>query len=145
MAAIWKQAPTLEGIHALCADTLVEHFEIRFTEIGDDYLVAEMPVTSKTVQPMRILHGGASVALAETVGSIASALCLEDLTTHQAVGLDINANHLRSVPEGGRVRAHCAPIHLGRTTHVWKIDITNEAGKLVCVSRLTMMIRQARS
>jgi 1,4-dihydroxy-2-naphthoyl-CoA hydrolase len=139
---IWKQEFNLEGLNNMSTNTLVEHFDIKFVEYGDDYLTAEMPVTHKNVQPMRILHGGASVALAETVGSIASLLCLKDPMTSQAVGLDINANHLRSVPEGGKVRAKATSVHLGRKTHVWHIEITNEAGKAVCVSRLTMMIRK---
>lgn len=143
--SIWKQAFTLEGLRTVSANTLVDNFDITFVEYGDDYLIAEMPVTHRNVQPMRILHGGASVALAETVGSIASMLCLPDINKEQAVGLSINANHMRSVPEGERVRAHCAAVHVGRTTHVWQIDITNKAGKMVCTSRLTMMIRQARS
>ncbi|BDS10794.1 hotdog fold thioesterase [Aureispira anguillae] len=141
---IWKQEFTLEGLDSMSVNTLVETFDIKFVAFGDDYLVAEMPVTHKNVQPMRILHGGASVALAETVGSIASVLCLDDPMTNHAVGLDINANHLRSVPEGDKVRAKVSPIHLGKKTHIWQIDITNEAGKLTCVSRLTMMIRKAR-
>ncbi len=141
---IWKQEFTLEGLQGFSTNTLGEYFDIQFTEFGDNYLVAEMPVTHKNVQPMRILHGGASVALAETVGSTASALCLENLMTYQAVGLDINANHLRSVPEGGRVSAKATAVHIGRTTHVWQIEITDEANKLVCTSRLTMMIRKAR-
>lgn len=141
---IWKQEFTLEGLDNMSMNTLVEAFDIKFVAYGDDYLIAEMPVTHKNVQPMRILHGGASVALAETVGSIASVLCLKDPMTNQAVGLDINANHLRSVPEGGKVQAKVTPVHLGRKTHVWHIDITNEEGKIVCVSRLTMMIRKAR-
>lgn len=141
---IWKQSFTLEGLDNMSANTLSETFDIKFVEFGDNYLIAEMPVTNKNVQPMRILHGGASVALAETVGSIASVLCLDDPATNHPVGLDINANHLRSVPEGGKVQAKVTPIHLGKKTHVWHIDITNEAGKMVCVSRLTMMIRKAR-
>lgn len=141
---IWKQEFTLEGLDNMSMNTLVETFDIKFVEYGDDYLVAEMPVTHKNVQPMRILHGGASVALAETVGSIASVLCLKDPMTNHAVGLDINANHLRSVSEGGKVRAKVVPVHLGKKTHVWQIDITNEEGEIVCVSRLTMMIRKAR-
>jgi 1,4-dihydroxy-2-naphthoyl-CoA hydrolase len=141
---IWKQEFTLEGLDNMSINTLVENFDIKFVAYGDNYLVAEMPVNHKNVQPMRILHGGASVALAETVGSIASLLCLKDPMSTQAVGLDINANHLRSVPEGGKVQAKVTPIHLGRKTHVWHIEITNEAGKMVCVSRLTMMIRRVR-
>lgn len=142
--SIWKQEFTLEGLRTLSANTLVDHFDITFVESGDDYLVAEMPVNERTVQPMRILHGGASVALAETVGSLASMLCVDNPMRQQAVGLSINANHLRSVPEGGRVRAHCAAVHVGRTTHVWQITITDEAGKKVCICRLTMMVRTSR-
>lgn len=143
--SIWKQDFTLEGLRTLSANTLVDNFDITFVESGDDYLVAEMPVNERTVQPMRILHGGASVALAETVGSFASMLCVDNPMQEQTVGLSINANHLRSVPEGGRVRAHCAAVHVGRTTHVWQITITDEAGRKVCVCRLTMMVRMARS
>lgn len=141
---IWKQEFTLEGLDNMSANTLAETLDIKFVEFGDNYMIAEMPVTHKNVQPMRMLHGGASVAFAETVGSIASALCLEDLMTYHPVGLSINANHLRSVPEGYKVRAKVTPIHIGTKTHVWHIDITNEEGKLVCVSRFTVMIRKGR-
>jgi 1,4-dihydroxy-2-naphthoyl-CoA hydrolase len=142
--SIWKQEFTVEGLNAMSTNTLVSHLKINFTSFGEDYLVAEMPVTNETVQPMRILHGGASVVLAETLGSVASVLCLEDPITNHAVGLDINANHLRSVPEGGKVFGKVMPIHIGRKTHVWKIELTDESGKMTCISRLTMMIRQAR-
>jgi len=141
---IWKQDFSLEGLNNMSMNTLVEHLDIKFTEIGDDYIVAEMPVTHKTVQPMRILHGGASVALAETIGSVASVLCLKDPVHNQAVGLDINANHVRSVKEGGKVWGKVSPIHIGGKTHVWKIELTNEEGETVCISRLTMMIRKTR-
>ncbi len=141
---IWKQEFTLEGLDNMSANTLVDTFDIKFTEFGDDYLIAEMPVTHKNVQPMRILHGGASVALAETVGSIASVLCLKDPVSFHPVGLDINANHLRSVREGGRVAAKVTPIHIGKKTHVWHIDIRDENDKLICVSRLTIIILKTR-
>lgn len=141
---IWKQEFTVEGINTMSNNTLVSHLKINFTEFGEDYLIAEMPVTHETVQPMRILHGGANVVLAETLGSVASVLCLENPMTHNPVGLDINANHLRSVPEGGKVFGKVTPIHIGNTTHVWKIEIRDQADKLTCVSRLTMMIRKAR-
>ena len=141
---IWKHDFTLEGLDAMSENTLNTTFDIKFVEFGYDYLIAEMPVTHKNVQPMRILHGGASVALAETVGSVASVLCISDPMTYNPVGLDINANHLRSVPEGGKVRAKGSPVHLGKKTHVWQIEIRNEAGELTCVSRLTMMIRKNR-
>ncbi|MCH2021858.1 MAG: hotdog fold thioesterase [Saprospiraceae bacterium] len=141
---LWKQDFTLEGLANMSANTLVDAFDITFIEMGDDYIIAEMPVNHKNVQPMRILHGGASVALAETVGSIASVLCLKDPLSYHPVGLDINANHLRSVPEGGKVFAKVSPIHIGRKTHVWHIDITDENDKLVCVSRLTIIILKTR-
>jgi 1,4-dihydroxy-2-naphthoyl-CoA hydrolase len=121
------------------ADSIVRHLGIEFTEVGDGYLVARMPVDGRTHQPFGILHGGASVVLAESLGSTASWMLLDDPTKQQAVGLEINANHLRSVREGW-VYGRCTPIHTGRTTHVWDVRITDEQGKLVCVSRLTVAI-----
>ena len=121
------------------ANTLGENLGIEFTEIGADFLVAKMPVDSRTVQPYRLLHGGASVALAETLGSVASHLCIEDLDKKMAVGVEINANHLRPATRGfvfGKVTA----IRVGRSMHVWSIEITDERGKLVCVSRLTVAV-----
>lgn len=140
MATIWKQPATLEGLNNLNRQTLGEHLAITFTEIGDDYVVATMPVDARTVQPYRILHGGANVALAETLGSVASTLCLEDLTALTAVGIEINANHLKSVAEGGIVTGVCRPIRLGRQMHVWQIEIRDELGQLSCISRLTTLI-----
>ena len=137
---IWKHEFSLDGLNAMSANTMVSYLDIQFTEAGDDYLVALMPVSHKTVQPMRILHGGASVVLAETVGSVASNLCIDDFSTTQVVGLDINANHIRSVAEGAQVHAKVTPLHLGRTTHVWSIRIHDESDRLVCVSRLTMAV-----
>lgn len=121
------------------ADSIVKHLGIEFTEVGDGYLVARMPVDGRTHQPFGILHGGASVVLAESLGSTASWMLLDDPTQQRAVGLEINANHLRSVREGW-VYGRCTPIHTGRTTHVWDVRITDEQGKLVCVSRLTVAI-----
>lgn len=121
------------------ADSIVKHLGIEFTEVGDGYLVARMPVDGRTHQPFGILHGGASVVLAESLGSTASWMLLDDPTQQRAVGLEINANHLRSVREGW-VYGRCTPIHTGRTTHVWDVRITDEHGKLVCVSRLTVAI-----
>lgn len=115
-----------------------------FTEVGDDYLKAEMPVSAATVQPFRILHGGASVALAETLGSVAGTLCLSDLSAQQAVGLEINANHLRSVREGGRVSGVCRPVRIGRQIQVWQIEISDEKGRLACISRLTVAVVSTR-
>ena len=138
---IWKHEFNLEGLQAMSHNTLVDHLGIVFTEIGDDYLKARMPVDHRTVQPMRILHGGASVVLAETLGSVASTLLIEDLSKNQPVGLEINANHIRSVHEESYVDAIVKPVHLGRITHIWNIEIFNPEGKLVCISRLTMMIK----
>ncbi|GAB4500251.1 MAG: hotdog fold thioesterase [Saprospiraceae bacterium] len=140
MSKIWKQPATLEGLNILNANTMAEVLGIVFTEIGDDYLVATMPVNSKTVQPFRILHGGANVALAETLGSVASTLCLDDLSSQTSVGLEINANHLKSVREGGFVTGVCRPVRVGRQVHVWQIEIRDEKGELSCISRLTVAI-----
>lgn len=130
---------SLSSINLLSDNTIAKHLGIEFTEIGSDYLVAKMPVDSRTHQPFGILHGGASVVLAETLGSIASYLCLKNPETQHAVGLEINANHIRSV-KSGFVYGKVSPIHVGKTTHIWNIDINNEVGKLVCKSRLTVMI-----
>ena len=137
---IWKHETSLEGLQAMSENTLVSHLDIEFTEIGDDFLKAKMKVNANTVQPMRILHGGASVVLAETLGSIASTLLIEDFTRNQAVGLEINANHLRSVPEGSEVEGTVRPVHLGKTTHIWNIEIHDSKGRLSCISMLTMLI-----
>ena len=141
---IWKQAFTLEGVNAIGQNTLVEHLGIQFIEIGDDYVIAQMPVNHRTVQPMRILHGGASVALAESMGSVAGVLCLDDPNTQTIVGVEINANHLRPVPEGGTVYAKASPIRIGRKIQVWNIDISDQNERLVCVSRLTIMVVDKR-
>jgi 1,4-dihydroxy-2-naphthoyl-CoA hydrolase len=122
---------------------MVDHLGIEFLEIGDDYVTARMPVDYRTHQPFGILHGGASVVLAESLGSVASFLTLEDPKTQRAVGLEINANHIRSVSSGW-VYAKAMPLHLGRTTQVWDIKITTEEGKLVCIVRLTMAIITAK-
>ena len=133
---------SLEAIHSFSQNTISNHLGIEFIEIGTDYIVAKMPVDHRTHQPFGILHGGASVVLAETLGSIASFMCMKPEQKQHAVGLEINANHVRSVREGfvyGRV----TPIHVGRTTHLWEIKITNEQNKLVCISRLTVAIVDA--
>ena len=137
---LWKQPATLEGLNALNLNTMPGYLGIEITDIGPDYLAATMPVDERTVQPFRILHGGANVVLAESLGSIASMLCIEDLTTHTAVGLEINANHLKSVREGGTVTGVCRPIRVGRTVHVWNIEIRDERGDLSCISRLTVSV-----
>ncbi len=140
MSKIWNQPATLEGLNALNHNTMGEMLDIVFTEIGDDFLTATMPVTEKTVQPYRILHGGANVALAETLGSVASTLCLGEMSAQACVGLEINANHLKSVREGGMVTGVCRPVRIGRQVHVWQIEIRDEKGELSCISRLTVAI-----
>lgn len=112
--------------------------DIQFTEIGDDFLTATMPVDERTHQPAGILHGGASVVLAETLGSIASYMCI-DPEKYMAVGLEINANHLRPV-KSGLVTGICKPLHIGAKTHVWEIKIYNDKGKMNCISRLTVAV-----
>jgi len=134
---IWKQHADLETMNAWSRRTLMHALDIRITELGDDYLRGTMPVDDRTRQPYGILHGGASVALAETLGSTAAMLCCED--GRATVGLEINANHLRAVREG-LVTATARPIHVGRSTQVWEIRIENEAGELTCIARLTMAV-----
>jgi 1,4-dihydroxy-2-naphthoyl-CoA hydrolase len=133
---------TLETLQTLGKNTIAEHLGIEFTEIGSDYLVAQMPVDHRTHQPFGILHGGASVVLAETLGSIASFLCISDPQKQHAVGIEINANHIRSI-KSGYVYGRVTPLHVGRSTHIWEIKITNAENKLVCVSRLTVAIVDA--
>lgn len=119
-------------------NNMVGHVGIEFTEVGEDYIKGKMPVDKRTHQPMGLLHGGASVVLAETLGSAAANLCVDN-STHYCVGLAINSNHLRGIREG-YVYGKATIVHLGRTTQVWQIDITNEEGKMVNVSRLTMAV-----
>jgi 1,4-dihydroxy-2-naphthoyl-CoA hydrolase len=137
---IWKTEPTLEGMNQMGGRTLGDALGMRFVEIGPDYLVAEMPVDERTVQPFRLLHGGASVALAETLGSVAGFLVLDRPDRDIVVGTDINASHLRSVPEGGRVRGTVRPVRVGRRVQVWQIDIRDGRDRLCCVSRLTCQV-----
>jgi uncharacterized protein (TIGR00369 family) len=136
--SIWPQTPTLEAIHARSQNTLVTHLGIEFTEVGADFLRAKMPVDARTKQPAGILHGGANVVLAETIGSVA-ANWIAAAEGRMAVGLEVNANHLRAVREGF-VHGIARPLHLGRTTQVWEIRISDDAGRLSCISRLTMAI-----
>ena len=136
---MWKQKSDINYLNSLNANTLGENLGIEFTELGEDFIIAKMPVDNRTVQPYRLLHGGASVALAETLGSVASTLCIEDLDKKMAVGVEINANHLRSATKGF-VFGKVTPIRVGRAMHVWSIEITDERGKLVCVSRLTVAV-----
>lgn len=137
---MWKKKkPSLELLQELSRDTMVEHLGIKFSEIGDDYLIATMEVNHATHQPFGLLHGGASVALAETVGSMAGNLSVDE--SRYCVGLEINANHVRPV-KSGSVEATARPLALGRTTQVWDIRIVNGDGKLVCISRLTLAVRK---
>ncbi len=138
MSSIWTITPTIESMTDNSVATAVDHMGIEFTDVGDDYISARMPVDERTVQPHRILHGGASVVLAETLGSVAANHCLRKEGT-AAVGLEINANHIRKVTSG-RVSAVAKAVHVGRTTNVWDIRISDEDDKTVCVSRLTMAI-----
>lgn len=141
---IWKTPPTLEKIEATGSNSLTEHLGIEFTEVGGDYMTATMPVDHRTVQPMRLLHGGASVAFAETLGSVASMFCLTDLTTQSVVGVEINANHLNSAKEGEVVTGTVRPIKVGRRIHVWEIKIHRSDEKIVCVSRITIAVVERR-
>ena len=134
---LWINPPALAALNALNKNTMIAHLGIEFIEIGPDFLRARMPVDHRTLQPYGLLHGGASVTLAETLGSSASALCVDG--DKAVVGIEINANHVRGAKSGwviGTARA----LHIGRSTHVWDIRIENEEGKLVCVSRLTVAI-----
>jgi len=136
---IWyKKDLQLHEITFLGKDTMGEHLGIEFTELGADFIQGQMPVDARTKQPYGLLHGGASCVLAETLGSVASALVI-DPEKFICVGLEINANHIRGVREG-HVTGTATPLHLGATTHVWDIKIHDERGKLVCVSRLTVAI-----
>jgi 1,4-dihydroxy-2-naphthoyl-CoA hydrolase len=121
-------------------DTLAEYFGIEITEIADDHLTAKMQVTARTVQPMRILHGGATVAFAESLGSMAGMLCLPPNSNKVVVGLEINANHLRPVPEGQWIYGVCKPLHIGRSTMVFEIKVHNQEQKAVCASRISLAV-----
>jgi 1,4-dihydroxy-2-naphthoyl-CoA hydrolase len=138
---IWKQPIDETLINNMGKNTLMENLGIQIIEIGEDYIKASMPVDHRTVQPFRILHGGASVALAESLGSFAGTLCLENVNTHTIVGVEINANHLKSVKEGeppvvGKVK----PIRIGKSIRVWQIDIVNAKNQLTCTSRITLAV-----
>ena len=139
---IWKQNTDLDRINGWNTNTAMEVLGIRFTAIGDDWLQGTMPVDHRTHQPFGLLHGGASVLLAETLGSSAAMLTL-DPEKELTVGLDINANHIRGV-RSGSVTGTARPLHIGRTTQVWEIRIVNEEDSLVCISRLTMAVVPAR-
>jgi len=136
--SIWRTRLSLEELNAGGARTLMEPLGIVFTEIGEDFVRGTMPVDERTRQPFGLLHGGASVALAETLGSVGASLCV-DTTRYLCVGQEVNANHVRSV-RSGSVMGTARPLHVGTRSQVWSIDIVNEAGALVCVSRLTVAV-----
>ena len=135
---IWQIEISLALIETRSKNTMVEHLGIEFTDIGDDYLTARMPVDSRTQQPLGIMHGGASCVLAETVGSTAANFCV-DQKHFYCVGLDINTNHIRSAKDG-YVIAIATPYHLGKSTQVWSIEIRNEKQQLISINRLTMAV-----
>ena len=135
---MFHKEATVEAINAMGKNTLTEHIGIEITEVGEDYLIGKMPVDHRTHQPMGLLHGGASVVLAETLGSIAATLTL-DLSKQYAVGLEINANHIKGVKEGF-VYGKASPIHVGKRTQVWEIRMTNENDQITCISRITMAV-----
>jgi len=139
---LFRSDITVEKLNAYSLNTMVGHLGIQVIEIGEDFIVAKMPVDHRTHQPYGLLHGGASVALAETLGSLA-AHCTIDDENRYCVGLEINANHIKSV-KSGFVFGATRPIHVGSRTQVWEIKITNEQGELVCVSRITMAVIDRR-
>jgi uncharacterized protein (TIGR00369 family) len=140
---IWKKKFDIKGLNRIRVKSLVDHLGIKYTAFGDDFLEATMPVDERTIQPYGILHGGASVALAETLGSVAANLCLPEDQKLIPVGIEINANHLKSVTSG-KVTGKATPIRIGKSMHVWNIEIKNMHNELTCVSRLTLMIIERR-
>ena len=138
---IWKQAISVELLNASCLNTAASHLGIEFLEVGDDFIRARVPVDSRTVQPYGLLHGGVAVVLAETLGSCGAAFSAPE--GHRTVGLDINANHLKGTTSGW-VTGITRPVHIGRSTQVWQIELSNDAGELTCVSRITMAVLQPR-
>jgi 1,4-dihydroxy-2-naphthoyl-CoA hydrolase len=139
---VWKQQPDLDALNRASDNTLMQVLGIRFTAVGDDWLRASMPVDARTHQPYGLLHGGASVALAETLGSSAAMLTL-DPASQITVGIEINANHVRGV-RAGVVIGTASALHIGRSTQVWQIRIEDESGALVCISRITMAVMPKR-
>ena len=135
--SIWKKPISVQSLNDTSANTATSHLGIELTEVGDDFVRGRVPVDERTRQPFGLLHGGVSVVLAETLGSLGAYYASPE--GHRAVGLDINANHLRAATSGwvtGTARA----VHIGRTTQVWQIDMVNDAGELTCVSRITMVV-----
>jgi len=144
MSKIFPQTPDIEALNKLTIGNMGEVLGIKFTKIGDDFLEARMPVGPNTKQPFGLLHGGASVALAETIASVAANFAIPVEDDAYAVGLEINANHIKAV-SSGLVIATCKPLQLGSKFSVWEVRITNEAGSLVCISRVTAAILKRKS
>ncbi|HXO65924.1 MAG TPA: hotdog fold thioesterase [Steroidobacteraceae bacterium] len=141
--SIWRVAPDPQALTERAGRSMLGFLGIVFTEAGPDFLRATLPVNERTVQPYGLLHGGASVALAESLGSVASMCCI-DTDRYMCLGQEINANHLRGVPAGSTVTGTARPFHLGARSHVWHIEIRDSSERLVCVSRLTMAIVERR-
>ena len=139
---VFLSSPSLDQLNQTRQETMINHLGIEFTAIGEDYLEATMPVDDRTKQPMGLLHGGANVALAETLGSLAASLTL-DLSKQACVGLEINANHVRAVKEG-KVKGVAKPVHIGKSTQIWEIKIFNQSEQLCCISRITMAILEKK-
>jgi uncharacterized protein (TIGR00369 family) len=142
-ASIWKKEFTLKGINNINEHCLPGYLGIEFIAFGEDYLIAKMPVNQHTKQPMGLLHGGASMVLVETLGSVAALLCVAD-DTQTTVGVEINANHLKSAQQG-YVFGKAVPLRIGRNLQVWNIEIRNEADDLICVSRFTVAVISIRA
>ncbi|HBH22168.1 MAG TPA: thioesterase [Cytophagales bacterium] len=141
---MFQPGVTLQDIQAMSQNTMVDHLGIEYTDLGDNYISAKMPVDHRTVQPLRMLHGGASVVLSETLGSVAANISVDN-NKFYCVGLEINANHIRSMKEGdGYVFGTTRPIHLGKTTQIWETRITNADDKLICISRLTVAVMKKK-
>lgn len=138
---LWKQAISVELLNASCVNTAASHLGIEFLEVGDDFIRARVPVDPRTIQPYGLLHGGVAVVLAETLGSCGAAFSVPE--GQRVVGLDINANHLKGTTSGW-VTGVTRPVHIGRSTQVWAIELTNDAGELTCVSRITMAVLAPR-
>lgn len=138
---IWKKNIDLHCLNATSRNTLIEHLQIEYSDVTDNAISATMPVCSFTHQPLGMLHGGASVVLAETLGSVAANFCVTD--DYFCVGLDINANHIRSMREG-MVTGTATPIHLGATTQVWQIELKDQRDRLICTSRLTVAVMKKK-
>lgn len=139
---IWVKAPQLEEVRAMCKGTMVEHLGIEIIELGDDFIRGRMPVDFRTKQPLGLLHGGASVALAESLASLGGNFVLESKDFY-CVGMEINANHVRSIQDGW-IEGRSTPIHIGKTTQVWDTRITNEKNQVICVSRMTLAVLPRR-